>query len=708
MFKFEERTAKTVYLINFNGFNKQKGYDFDNRILEEYDIDLKNVNFRFYFQNRLISKDTCNKENFKESFFGYISGLNFMDDIIYDNDICPFVFAHTNLKQLALTEIANSLLFKNQLRFLDLNENETNSSSIDLYTSRLKVLTLNVAYEKLDHHLLNVYVFKNLKILALNGIIYEIEYSLFKSFSSLRAFILNPSDLGSFYQHDSLKWMSSLNFDLKKVNLSNSFEIRLYKSKAIIVQIFETKSYFTKIYSYPDEDFCVFKNFPHEKLVYPSIVFAEDEFKCTCSLYYLIQYYKFYLNDNLNHYDIPFYGSYTEEFFKSPARNCLKTVNLKNEIEKCNFQERLGKCNLTETNKEFPFRGNIHSFFVFEWLKYIIQVYLQTLFCILSLFTNFFTLLVVRKRTIPLDRPMYRHVYFNSIFNLFFCLFTLISLINICIFPTTSFCSSIMTKQFSQYFKIYMIYFLANCLRLMSNISYIFFSLSRFFLATSLSNKFSEKFEKLNLKKFYLLLFIICLSFSSFKIFEYRINNSFDIISKQNPFDIYEIAFCVYDLYFSKTHLYRCKIFQILNLINNSLNNIVTFILNVLVDVFLLKYIKDIIKKKSQSLGPEQTEANLSHTKKVKKKITLLLIFDGFFYFLTHIPAFGVTVWLIADKDQLSEFCYWYFPCPEIIDMAQAFELIFISFQFFILLKLDNNFGNEFYSLIHLKKETQH
>ena len=196
--------------------------------------------------------------------------------------------------------------------------------------------------------------------------------------------------------------------------------------RAFILQIFETKSYFTRIYTYPNEDFCVFKNFPHEKLIYPSIIFAENEFECSCTIFWLIQYFKFYLNENLTHYDVPFYGSYPEEFFKSPARNCLKRVNLKSEIKKCDFEVRLKNCNLTTTNNALPFRGNINTFFVPEWLIYIIQVYFQTAFSLLGFVTNFLTFLVVRKRIKPLNKPMYKHIYFNSIFNFFICLFSLI------------------------------------------------------------------------------------------------------------------------------------------------------------------------------------------------------------------------------------------------------------------------------------------
>ena len=114
----------------------------------------------------------------------------------------------------------------------------------------------------------------------------------------------------------------------------------------------------------------------------------------------------------------------------------------------------------------------------------------------------------------------------------------------------------------------------------MSNLSFICFSLSRLFLAetsSTSSNAFTVKFMKLNVNKLYLILFVLCTTWSTFKIFEYRINKSFGMENETFPFNSFEIVFCVYDPYFSVKHVIEREFFQTMNMINNTLNNIFIF-----------------------------------------------------------------------------------------------------------------------------------
>ena len=50
---------------------------------------------------------------------------------------------------------------------------------------------------------------------------------------------------------------------------------------------------FNKIYLYPDEDICYFKDFPHKRLVIPYI-YTTEEINCTCSLKWIYLYNDFY------------------------------------------------------------------------------------------------------------------------------------------------------------------------------------------------------------------------------------------------------------------------------------------------------------------------------------------------------------------------------------------------------------------------------
>ena len=55
-----------------------------------------------------------------KSFFGDIQHLTINDNVLYNQNICPYVFMNVKLVELRLLEIVNSLVFMNRIEFLDL------------------------------------------------------------------------------------------------------------------------------------------------------------------------------------------------------------------------------------------------------------------------------------------------------------------------------------------------------------------------------------------------------------------------------------------------------------------------------------------------------------------------------------------------------------------------------------------------------------
>ena len=96
---------------------------------------------------------------------------------------------------------------------------------------------------------------------------------------------------------------------------------------------------------------------------------------------------------------------------------------------------------------------------------------------------------------------MYKHITMNSVFNFIYCNLTLLRLMNVCVFETSMFCSSISTYESTQYFRIIFIYYIGNIIKLCCNISYISFSISRFTLSANNKSRFLLKFENINLKR---------------------------------------------------------------------------------------------------------------------------------------------------------------------------------------------------------------
>ena len=122
---------------------------------------------------------------------------------------------NTKLQQLFFNEISNSLLFKNNVVFLKINE----TKDFDMNIKDLRYLILVMFCEKLTLNNLNPYVFKTLNYLIKNGNLEYVEEDLFENFNEIRYISLKSDSLTNFFHHGT-KWMNSINRNLK-VNLLN-------------------------------------------------------------------------------------------------------------------------------------------------------------------------------------------------------------------------------------------------------------------------------------------------------------------------------------------------------------------------------------------------------------------------------------------------------------------------------------------------------
>lgn len=281
-------------------------------------------------------------------------------------------------------------------------------------------------------------------------------------------------------------------------------------------------------------------------------------------------------------------------------------------------------------------------------------------------------------------------------FNFIFCFINSFSLLNICIFAKNSFCSSVYKTSGAQYFKIIFILYLGNAIRLCCNFSFIFFVISRFYITNPTKAKIFLVIRKSNLKLFYYIMLGMCLIWSIFKLFEYKPNESYSNFDKNFPFNRYDNKYCqhtdnIFNNFYKIFEVFpqECKIFPILNLINNIFNNILFLFINVVIDIFLIRFAnKNYHHKKKIFIDQKHINEAIEH----KKKIRNLVITNGILYFFSHIPQFVSTVLLITFKKELEFFCYFYFSCTEMNDLFETFGFISMSLQFFVYKHFDENF----------------
>lgn len=88
-------------------------------------------------------------------------------------------------------------------------------------------------------------------------------------------------------------------------------------------------------YTYPDSDFCLFKDFPHGNKVFP-LINAKLSLNCTCTLLYLIQHI----------------GNSEKNLETAATRWCLRQESFNSKLIGCGFKERINACYRTSRTNE--------------------------------------------------------------------------------------------------------------------------------------------------------------------------------------------------------------------------------------------------------------------------------------------------------------------------------------------------------------------
>ncbi len=446
----------------------------------------------------------------------------------------------------------------------------------------------------------------------------------------------------------------------------------------------------------------MFSSFPHIQLVVPIVVLATATSECTCTLLWLLKYTKFYFNFHLFQYRDSIDTINTLENNQTAVSVCFRTSNIYDLMESCNFTEKFNKCiqksaanSVDYYSKTFSlFNENINLLYTLKWFQYLIEVFLRPLLCLLGLITNLLILRILhaKSKTKNFKSPMYRHMTFNSLFNLFYCFLNMITLINICVFDKSSFCSLVYKRDTSQYFKIYGIHWLGNSLKFCSNFSFITTSISRCISSTisSASSKLQHFNEQMNVKLYYFIMFSFSLSLNLFKLFEFKVNEMYSSgYDKMFPFNAYDIKYCEQPTFSDiESFWFKCELFWTLDVINISINNVLVLFISLLVDALMIRFSSKLIENKKAINCPHLSEAI-----KYKTNLNKMILINGCLFFVSHVPDFVTTLLLIVYKQRLAEFCYSFFSCSELVEMAQAFHLLSISLNFFIFKHFDHNFN---------------
>jgi hypothetical protein len=260
----------------------------------------------------------------------------------------------------------------------------------------------------------------------------------------------------------------------------------------------------------------------------------------------------------------------------------------------------------------------------------------------------------------------------------------MLKLINTCIFPYNSvFCSSVYQSESAQYFKIVLIIYFGNVMKMCSNISYISFSFSRFILVSNLKEKkIFKTFNNIRLPVYFVVLFVSSCFFNSYTLFQYVLNINKDP-RIDFPYEKRNEIFCENEL-----HKFQCSAFNALKISNKFLNDILSVIVILVIDLFLLKNFHKHLEDKSTVLHDTENKLIIQ---KSKKNANRMIIATNIIYFLAHMPEFISTLILVSYFQKVSKFCQK-ISCDILNEEAQFFSLISIVCQFYIFVKFKRSF----------------
>lgn len=195
----------------------------------------------------------------------------------------------------------------------------------------------------------------------------------------------------------------------------------------------------------------------------------------------------------------------------------------------------------------------------------------------------------------------------NACCNLFILIFQTISITSECQGGSGLFCSSIRKSLFSQFYRIIFIEYLTHVFNVMSNLSYICYSINRLFLVGKDHSKFVTRMSKLKLKTFLSRTFLLCLILPIAKMFSFLPN--FSDPSSEYPYH--------FESLFSEVHINSILllIYLILSIIYTWFNFFGFIIGNLVVDINLLLEMRKVIAEKEKKAIIRAIQSNETQKK---------------------------------------------------------------------------------------------
>ena len=223
-------------------------------------------------------------------------------------------------------------------------------------TRSLKYVRLFMYHESLTSDLLEATLFSSVVLLEVRNVLDSIDTNVLNQLFSLHDIGLFVSNMRHLFHSNDITWLGRLNshrVTLRDLSSRAAVEQNMWRRMQLKLVYERAEVSFDRVYTYPDEDLCLFADFPHAHLVLPIIVPGE-KLACTCTLAWLQRYTHLYAqhvrlyDDNYDQSDM---YVRTKEFETATFLFCAQ--NIHSECER-----RVNACREMTKGKYHDFNNN--------------------------------------------------------------------------------------------------------------------------------------------------------------------------------------------------------------------------------------------------------------------------------------------------------------------------------------------------------------
>lgn len=627
--------AKGFDLDFFESTNDDSKYAIDNLICVR-------CQFNFYKNGKLANscKDIGNSSISSIFQFTYFEDKIHMilGECEFKETLCPLVFKDSSLERLIVTGLIDSFYKKSILRFSNETFNDLNST---VYQVELFIENVNI-----DSQLFHPSVFEYVTEIFLKGFVNSVDPNIFKPLTMLLFVSFETAHFRKLIHKNGIEWIKQVNNHIH-VNLSDIYDIIGYfsysKTLALSCEQFKHEERMSRVF--PDEDFCLYKDYPFDQLVLlfqicnSSILpFINTDFSCTYLwlTQYLVSTFVYYYENQTN----------LQYMYYHNTLMLIRNSEAYKSISKCNFEHRLSLCD-NYRNKDIL---GTEDFLILNKKLQIISKIATYVISLFGIVTNLLVVLVILYKNNAesfKEFKQYSYLWLISAFSIVILSIEMLSWITECFFPFEVFCPEIRKLVAFQFFKVILVECLIPAFRFMCSFCYVAFALNRISLIGKDHGKIVEFMSKAKVKYYILITLAISLGLSVIKYFKYEIN--YDEL--ESTFPVSNEWNILIDSYLKSSNLAYFIINSISDLLNYVVFVVVCFILDVCMIVQLRKTLNEKLQKQKSILNPTQAETKQKENDEVIKRSIKMVVLNTAIGIVLKMPSsFLPVVNLCADS----------------------------------------------------------